>query len=227
MRRDASSSKQTLCSTTDEKSVISLDNLMPPMPDDKHNLHPTLPMGDTLGEGEDANRSASTIIEKERASITIEGEEQEHEYQGKGWAFYLAFLSICLSGFLSALDLTTVSTALPTIVGNLPAKLEHGHRFHPNNTMVLALQDSNSTLCHALISRGSLQQGPSFIWIGTAYSLAGTAIMPWMGSVAQIWGRKNLFIGAIILFASGSAICGSAPSLSILILGRGKRREPR
>jgi MFS family permease len=44
--------------------------------------------------------------------------------------------------------------------------------------------------------------------------------MPWMGTLAQVWGRKNLFLLSILLFAVGSAVCGSALDLNILIAGR-------
>lgn len=37
----------------------------------------------------------------------------------KGLTFWLIFLSICISLFVSALELTTVSTALPTIASSL------------------------------------------------------------------------------------------------------------
>ncbi|UZJ55730.1 hypothetical protein CBS101457_005050 [Exobasidium rhododendri] len=126
----------------------------------------------------------------------------------RGWAFWLAFLSICLTSFLSALDLTAVSTALPTIVATLPAS---DHR-----------TNSTSTLCTSLTSTQQQTKGDGgdFIWIGTAYTLAGTALMPWIGGLAQIWGRKHLFLLSIALFATGSAVCGSASDLKILIAGR-------
>ncbi|KAJ7241437.1 Mfs1.1 [Mycena rebaudengoi] len=38
---------------------------------------------------------------------------------GRGWRFWIIFLSVCLSLFLSALDLATISTALPVIVHDL------------------------------------------------------------------------------------------------------------
>ncbi|KAH7336904.1 iron permease [Rhizoctonia solani] len=44
--------------------------------------------------------------------------------QKKGARFWLIFVAICASTFLSALELTSVSTALPTIVEDL-----HGHDF--------------------------------------------------------------------------------------------------
>lgn len=194
---------------------------------------------------EAVNRSAAPLIpvndqnekvaEDTKEVIASESDDDEIEHQQKGWAFYLAFLSICLASFLSALDLTTVSTALPTIVANLPVRIAHTHHHHhhhtrsileiTNTTAPLTLatlgNEANATVCQVLTERTS-GEGGNFIWVGTAYALAGTAIMPWVGSLAQIWGRKNLFLGSIVLFASGSAVCGSAPSLDILILGRGE-----
>ncbi|KLO16819.1 iron permease [Schizopora paradoxa] len=62
--------------------------------------------------------------------------------------------------------------------------------------------------------------GSQFEWIGSAYSLAATALMPLSGSLAQVFGRRVTMLLQIFLFAAGSAICGAAPSLSVLIVGR-------
>lgn len=62
--------------------------------------------------------------------------------------------------------------------------------------------------------------GSEFAWVGTAYSLAQTAFQPLSGSAAEIFGRKASFIGALLLFALGSALCGSAQTMGWLIGGR-------
>jgi len=62
--------------------------------------------------------------------------------------------------------------------------------------------------------------GSSFVWVGSGYALASCAILPLMGGIAQIFGRRPAVIVSVVVFAVGSAIAGAAKSMSILILGR-------
>ncbi|KAJ7050309.1 major facilitator superfamily domain-containing protein [Mycena amicta] len=66
---------------------------------------------------------------------------------------------------------------------------------------------------------GSLH-GSQFIWAGSAYSLGATALIPLSGGLAQIFGRRPVMLGAIILFGVGSAVCGAAREINMLIAGR-------
>ncbi|GJJ10987.1 hypothetical protein Clacol_005216 [Clathrus columnatus] len=63
-------------------------------------------------------------------------------------------------------------------------------------------------------------RGGSFIWVGTAYALASSAILPMTGGAAQIFGRRPTMVASIFLFAFGSALCGAAQSMTMLIIGR-------
>ncbi|KAI0799685.1 iron permease [Irpex lacteus] len=62
--------------------------------------------------------------------------------------------------------------------------------------------------------------GSDFVWVGSAYALAGSAIVPLVGGLVSIWGRKPILLILMILFAIGSAVAGSAKSMNILIIGR-------
>ncbi|KAJ6493194.1 iron permease [Mycena sanguinolenta] len=62
--------------------------------------------------------------------------------------------------------------------------------------------------------------GSDLIWVGSAYTVASTAILPTMGGLASTLGRKHILLGFIALFALGSALCGSAQSLTMFIAGR-------
>lgn len=99
-----------------------------------------------------------------------------------GSDFWLVIVSLMVATFVSALDVTAVSTALPTIVSKL--------------------------------------QGREFVWVGSSYTLASTAFLPMSGGLAQIWGRKPVILGALLLFLLGSGICGGAHSMGMLIAGR-------
>src|SRR4051812_14154229 len=84
---------------------------------------------------------------------------------------------------LASLDQTIVSTALPTIVGDLGG-LEH------------------------------------ISCVVTAYLLAITAVTPLYGKLGDLYGRKIVLQGALVLFLIGSALCGLAQSMSELIAFR-------
>ncbi|KAH8828742.1 major facilitator superfamily domain-containing protein [Flagelloscypha sp. PMI_526] len=60
----------------------------------------------------------------------------------------------------------------------------------------------------------------NFAWIGTAYVLAGTAFLPLSGNLADIFGRRSIMLIFLALFALGSALAGSAQSMTWLIGAR-------
>ncbi|KAH9933626.1 iron permease [Epithele typhae] len=102
----------------------------------------------------------------------------------RGFNFWMTFLSGLLVEVLSALDLSAVSTTLPTIVSDL-----HGN---------------------------------DFIWAGSAYTIAATAVIPFIGHFASTFGRKPVLLAMILIFALGSALCGAAQSMPMFLAGRGE-----
>jgi EmrB/QacA subfamily drug resistance transporter len=95
----------------------------------------------------------------------------------------LILSALMLAMVLASLDQTIVSTALPTIVGDL----------------------------------GGLNH---LSWVVTAYLLASTVSTPLYGKLGDQFGRKRLFIAAIVIFLVGSALCGLAHTLNQLIAYR-------
>ncbi|KAG6844976.1 hypothetical protein H0H87_001919 [Tephrocybe sp. NHM501043] len=69
------------------------------------------------------------------------------------------------------------------------------------------------TIVHAL-------QGKDFAWVFSAYALSSSSCIPLSGNLAQIFGRRPVIQIGIIVFATGSAIAGAAPTMSVLIVGR-------
>lgn len=125
------------------------------------------------------------------------------------FGFWMIMLSVAIACFLSALDLTAISTALPTISEEL----------HSEN----------------------------YSWIASSYALSSTAFREWnthlelrhtypsirrpetepfhptvpvFGGLAETFGRKPILIAAIAIFAVGSAVCGSAQNVDLMIIGR-------
>src|SRR4051812_30495625 len=85
--------------------------------------------------------------------------------------------ALLLVMLLASLDQTVVSTALPTIVGDL----------------------------------GGLSH---FSWVVTSYLLAITAVTPLYGKLGDLYGRKIVLQGALIIFLIGSGLCGLAQSMT-------------
>lgn len=96
----------------------------------------------------------------------------------------LAFAVIAGGMLLAALDGTIVSTALPTIVGDL------GGATH-------------------------------ITWVVTAYLLTQTIATALAGKFGDLFGRKKIFLVAIIWFVAMSALCGAATGMTWLIIARG------
>jgi EmrB/QacA subfamily drug resistance transporter len=57
-------------------------------------------------------------------------------------------------------------------------------------------------------------------WVAVAYLLAMAAFLPIFGRLADMVGRKLLYTGGFLLFVAGSALCGLAPNLPVLIAFR-------
>lgn len=60
-----------------------------------------------------------------------------------------------------------------------------------------------------------------FSWVFSAYMLASTTTVPLYGKLSDLYGRRRLYIVAMILFLIGSVLCGQANSMTQLILARG------
>ncbi|KAG0334500.1 hypothetical protein BG005_004841, partial [Podila minutissima] len=58
-------------------------------------------------------------------------------------------------------------------------------------------------------------------WVGTAYLLTSTAFQPLYGRFSDIFGRKPTFLFAISVFLIGSALCGAAQNMIMMIVARG------
>lgn len=58
-------------------------------------------------------------------------------------------------------------------------------------------------------------------WVAGIYMLTMTACMPIIGKLSDIFGRKRLYLISIALFILGSLVSGFAPTMELLLLGRG------
>ncbi len=60
-----------------------------------------------------------------------------------------------------------------------------------------------------------------YAWVFTSYMLASTTVVPIVGKMGDIFGRKNFFLAGIIIFLVGSMLCGLSQSMLQLIIFRG------
>ncbi|KAF9461629.1 MFS general substrate transporter [Collybia nuda] len=65
-----------------------------------------------------------------------------------------------------------------------------------------------------------LQGTDSFAWVSAAYTLSTTAVLPLNGRLAEIFGRRDVLLSGLLLFAVGSVVCARAESMTVLIVGR-------
>ena len=108
---------------------------------------------------------------------------------------------------------------------------EPGAEFHPDRRfwavyasllIVMFLSAMDQTIVGTALPTivGDLGGAAHMAWILTAYTLAITVAMPVYGKLGDLVGRKNLFLVAIALFLIGSALCGTADSMTQLIIYR-------
>jgi EmrB/QacA subfamily drug resistance transporter len=67
---------------------------------------------------------------------------------------------------------------------------------------------------------GDLGGLDSYTWVGTSYLLTTTAATPLFGKLSDLYGRRQLFQAAIVLFCVGSLACALAPSMAVLVAAR-------
>jgi DHA2 family methylenomycin A resistance protein-like MFS transporter len=96
--------------------------------------------------------------------------------------------------FLAGLELMITATALPSILLDLAVTDELG-------------KPAFAELRHAS-------------WIVNGYLLAYVVAMPLAGRLADVWGARRLFLGALVVFIVGSLVAGRGQSIDELIAGR-------
>ena len=57
-------------------------------------------------------------------------------------------------------------------------------------------------------------------WYGSAYMLTAACFNPITGRIYQLYSTKWVFLISIVIFETGSVICGAAPNSTAFIIGR-------
>ncbi|HEY7269813.1 MAG TPA: MFS transporter, partial [Dehalococcoidia bacterium] len=92
----------------------------------------------------------------------------------------LITLALFVATFLVSLDASVVSTAMPTVIGQI----------------------------------GGIEL---YAWVFSAYLLTSTVTVPIYGKLADLFGRKPVFLFSVALFMVGSMLCGQAQTMEELI----------
>jgi EmrB/QacA subfamily drug resistance transporter len=58
-------------------------------------------------------------------------------------------------------------------------------------------------------------------WLTTAYMLTSTTVVPIAGKLADLLGRRVIYVAGLVIFMVGSALCGMANDMTELIIYRG------
>jgi EmrB/QacA subfamily drug resistance transporter len=113
-------------------------------------------------------------------------------------------------------------SALPTVRGAVPKKLStRGIALIVASALFMEQLDS-TVLSTALPTMArSFNVDPLHMSVAlTAYLLSLAVFIPASGKLADRFGSRTVFRGAIVLFTVGSMLCGQAPSLKFLVVAR-------
>jgi EmrB/QacA subfamily drug resistance transporter len=92
---------------------------------------------------------------------------------------------------------------------------------------ILSLALIMSTIDQTIVSVGipsiisELHTNLAYVsWTIAGYQLSSCIMMPIIGKLSDDWGRKRLFLMAVVLFTLASIACGLAPNIVLLIIFR-------
>src|SRR6516225_5677777 len=105
---------------------------------------------------------------------------------------YVLLAVIGAGVFLAGLELMVTAVALPSIIEDLA--------------------DPNSGSAWVELRKAS--------WIINGYLLVYILTMPLAGRLSDLWGVRRVFMGALVVFTVGSALCGAAQTMDQLIAAR-------
>jgi hypothetical protein len=140
----------------------------------------TTTQGTTSGLSKTSPRNKMSANED---AITEVVATQDKPTMQKTWRFWAIIASLMITGLMSALEGTIITSALPTITE-------------------------------------ALGGGNAYIWVPNAFLLSSVAVIPLFAGASNIFGRRNLLLGAVAIFTLGSGLCGGASSMNMLIAAR-------
>ena len=86
--------------------------------------------------------------------------------------------------------------------------------------LVAQLDTSIANLAITPIGRHFAASMSALQWVIDSYNLVYAALLLTGGLLADLLGRRRIFIAGVAVFAVGSLICAAAPAMSVLLAGR-------
>src|SRR5437763_8530256 len=96
--------------------------------------------------------------------------------------------------------LVTVSITFGTLMGAIDASIV------------------NVAVPHLMGALGSTVE--QITWVTTGFVIATVMVMPLTGFLARLFGQKRVYMFCLVLFVAGSALCGMARTLPLLVIFR-------
>lgn len=87
-------------------------------------------------------------------------------------------------------------------------------------SLFVAAMDATIVATAIPIITDELHSAAGYIWIGGAYLIANAAAAPIWVKLSDIWGRKPIFLIAVVVFFASSIVCAVAVDMQMLIVGR-------
>jgi EmrB/QacA subfamily drug resistance transporter len=88
---------------------------------------------------------------------------------------------------------------------------------------VVLLSALDQTIIGTALPRvvAELQGFSLYAWVATSYLLTSTVMVPIMGKMGDLYGRKPFLLASVIIFVGASAAAGASQTMIFLILARG------
>lgn len=88
--------------------------------------------------------------------------------------------------------------------------------------MVMLLSSLDQTIVSTALPHiiADLNGFNEYTWVSTAYLLASTVMVPIYGKLSDLFGRKSIFLFAVVVFLIGSALSGASQTMEQLIAFR-------
>ena len=89
--------------------------------------------------------------------------------------------------------------------------------------LTLFMTNLNDTVMNVALPQIQISLGANVSglqWILNAYTLTAASLMLPSGTLGDIYGRRRVFLTGLVIFTTASLLCGFAPNLSMLIVGR-------
>ncbi|ANB59010.1 drug resistance MFS transporter, drug:H+ antiporter-2 family protein [Anoxybacillus sp. B7M1] len=110
-----------------------------------------------------------------------------------------------------------------TAILNAPSAIKHRNLLITGLIIAMLFGALDGTIVGTAMPRivGELGGIGLMTWLTTAYMLTSTAVVPIAGKLADLLGRRVVYVSGLVIFMVGSALCGMAHHMTELIIYRG------